>query len=137
MPMHKLSNERAIARNIDSFESIIFELSKSDDIGLLKIFGDLFCLFNDLKHIYIPIDIRRKLPINFVKKLGSMTCINFPKYIDKYVIVIEIINKISLPINDILVFFIPYVIPIPSESILLEIDNKIEFNIITPLYNII
>ena len=47
------------------------------------------------------------------------------------------INKISLPINDILVFFIPYVIPIPSESILLEIDNKIEFNIITPLYNII
>ena len=31
------------------------------------------------------------------------------------------------------VFFIPYVIPIPSESMLLEIANKIELNIITPL----
>ena len=45
----------------------------------------------------------------------------------------EIINKIIFPIKDIFVFFIPYVIPIPSESILLEIANKIEFNIITPL----
>lgn len=45
----------------------------------------------------------------------------------------EIINKISFPINDIFVFFIPYVIPIPNESILLEIANINEFNIITPL----
>lgn len=45
----------------------------------------------------------------------------------------EIINKIIFPIRDIFVFFIPYVIPIPKESILLEIANKIEFNIITPL----
>ena len=45
----------------------------------------------------------------------------------------EIMNKIIFPISEIFVFFIPYVIPIPSESILLEIANKIEFNIITPL----
>ena len=45
----------------------------------------------------------------------------------------EIINRIIFPIKDILVFFISYVIPIPKESILLEIANKIEFNIITPL----
>ena len=45
----------------------------------------------------------------------------------------EIINKIIFPIKDIFVFFIPYVIPIPSESMLLEIANKIELNIITPL----
>ena len=36
------------------------------------------------------------------------------------VIKYEIINKIILPNLEIDVFFIPYVIPIPNESILLE-----------------
>ena len=67
------------------------------------------------------------------KKLGKILCIMFPKNIEKYVIVIDIINKIILPIKDIFVFFIPYVMPMPKESMLLEIANKIEFNIITPL----
>ena len=58
----------------------------------------------------------------------------FPKNIDKYVAKSDTTNKIIFPINDIFVFFIPYVIPIHKESMLLEIANKNEFNIIiTPL----
>ncbi len=45
----------------------------------------------------------------------------------------DIVNKIIFPILDIFVFFIPYVIPIPSESILLDIAKSNEFIIITPL----
>ena len=56
-----------------------------------------------------------------------------PKSIEIYVISSEIINKIIFPNLDIFVFFIPYVIPIPKESILLDIAKSNEFNIITPL----
>lgn len=133
IPIQKLSKERAIAKNIDSLESIIFELSKSEDIGLLKTLEELLFFFNASKHIYIPIKIKILLPINLVKKFGKMDCIKFPKNIEREVMVMEIMNKIIFPIRDIFVFFIPYVIPIPSESMLLEIANKIEFNIITPL----
>ena len=46
----------------------------------------------------------------------------------------EIANKIIFEIYDIFVFLIPYVIPIPKESILLDIAKIIEFNSIkTPL----
>ena len=57
----------------------------------------------------------------------------FPKNIDIYVVMSDIVNKIIFPILDIFVFFIPYVIPIPSESILLDIAKSNEFIIITPL----
>lgn len=137
IPIHKLSRERAIAKNNDSLESIICELSKSEDIGLLKTLQLTSCFFKASKHIYIPIDIKIKLPINFVKKVGKIFWMKFPKNKEKYVVVKEIINKIIFPIKEIFVFLIPYVIPIPSESILLETDNNIEFNIITPLDYII
>ena len=46
----------------------------------------------------------------------------------------EIINKISLLKKEIFIFFIPYVIPIPRESILLDIASIIELiNIIKHL----
>ena len=52
----------------------------------------------------------------------------------KYVIEIDIIKRINLLKKEIFIFLIPYVIPIPSESILLETANINEFNNIkTPL----
>lgn len=83
IPIQKLSKERAIAKKIDSLESIIFELSKSEDMGLLKTLEELLFFFNASKHIYIPIKIKIPLPINFVKKLGKILCIKFPKNIDR------------------------------------------------------
>ncbi len=133
MPIHKLSKERAIAKNIDSFGSMTFELSKSLQMGLLNTLEEVDFFFNASKHIYVPINTRITVPINLVMKTGKIAWIIFPKNMDKYVINVEITNSIIFPINDIFVFCIPYVIPIPSESMLLEIASKIEFNIITPL----
>ena len=52
--------------------------------------------------------------------------------IQKYIEIMEIIklikNKIDLAPTDIFVFLIPYVIPIPRESILLEIAKMMQFN---------
>lgn len=42
-------------------------------------------------------------------------------------------NNMIFPIKEIFVFLIPYVIPIPNESMLLEIAKIKELNIITPL----
>ena len=53
--------------------------------------------------------------------------------IELYVVISEIANKIILLNLDIFVFLIPYVTPIPKESILLDIAKSNEFTIITPL----
>ena len=52
----------------------------------------------------------------------------FPKYIEIMEIIKLIKNKIDLAPTDIFVFLIPYVIPIPRESILLEIAKMMQFN---------
>ena len=58
----------------------------------------------------------------------------FPKYIEIMEMIKPIKNKIDLAPMVIFVFLIPYVIPIPRESILLEIaKNKQLSNIKTPL----
>lgn len=58
----------------------------------------------------------------------------FPKYIEIMEMIKLIKNKIDLAPIVIFVFLIPYVIPIPRESILLEIaKNKQLSNIKTPL----
>ena len=58
----------------------------------------------------------------------------FPKYIEIMEMIKLIKNKMDLAPMVIFVFLIPYVIPIPRESILLEIaKNKQLSNIKTPL----
>ena len=52
----------------------------------------------------------------------------FPKYIEIMEIIKLIKNKMDLAPMDIFVFLIPYVIPIPRESILLEIAKMMQFN---------
>ena len=88
--MQKLSKESAKPKNKASLESIIFDLSKSEELGFLMIFmvipkhfikkeyifsvsvmvifllsfifDSLFDVFNDWKHINNPISIKIKLP---------------------------------------------------------------------------
>ena len=90
IPIQKLSKESARPKNRASFESIVFDLSKSEEIGFLIIFivipkhlikkeyifsvSDIFnslsffflysCFgaFNEGKHMNNPINIKRKLP---------------------------------------------------------------------------
>ena len=133
IPIQKLSKERAIAKIRASCGSIIFEWFMSEDIGLLKIFWESFSFFKAWKHMYIPIQIRIRQPRKLVNDFGSMYWIIFPNNIDIYVVINEIANRIIFPIFDIFVFLIPYVIPIPKESILLDIAKSNEFIIITPL----
>ena len=83
--------------------------------------------------MYIPIQIKIKHPKKLVNKFGSIYWIILPKNIEIYVVINEIANKIILLNLDIFVFLIPYVMPIPKESILLDIAKSIEFTIITPL----
>lgn len=133
IPIQKLSKERAIAKNKASCGSMIFELFKSEDIGLLKIFLESFSFFKAWKHMYIPIQISIKHPKKLVNTFGNIYWIRFPKNIDIYVVISDIANKIIFPILDIFVFLIPYVIPIPKESMLLDNAKSNEFIIITPL----
>ena len=69
----------------------------------------------------MPIIIKIQQPKNLVKLSLIRFLIIFPKYKEIKVIKKEIQNKISFAICEIFVFFIPYVIPIPRESILLDI----------------
>ena len=133
IPIQKLSKERAMDKISASWGSIIFEWLRSEDIGLLKTFWESFSFLEAWKHMYIPMQIKIKHPKKFVKEFGSIYWIIFPKNIDIYVVISEITNKIILLNLDIFVFLIPYVTPIPKESILLDIDKSIEFTIITPL----
>ena len=133
IPIQKLSKESAIAKKKDSFKSITLELSISEEIGLLKILEEFFCFLVASKKTYIPIKIKIKLPINLVILFGKILCKKFPKNIEQYVINKEVIKRNTFPILETLVLFIPYVIPIPSESILLDSAKTNEFNIIIPL----
>ena len=72
IPIQKLSKERAIAKNKDSCGSITFELFKSEDIGLLKIFLESFSFFKAWKHMYIPIQISIKHPKKLVNTFGNI-----------------------------------------------------------------
>ena len=77
--------------------------------------------------------MRIELPIKVVAKFEKIFFILFPNQSDSIEIKKEMQNKITFPIYEIVVFLIPYVIPIPRESILLDIAKSIEFTIITPL----
>ena len=70
------------------------------------------------------------LIITLVILLDKKLLIQLPNHMEKVVIIIEILNKIIFATYEILVFFKPYVIPIPSESTLLEIARRKEFKII-------
>lgn len=76
----------------------------------------------------MPKNIKRSEPINIENFSESSEEIVFPINIEKLVIINEIENNIKLLIFEILVYFIPYEIPIPRESILTERANKIQFN---------
>ena len=159
IPIQKLSSERAIARKNASLQSIFLEWSKSEFVGFRiiwivipknfikkqKIFSSLifslklkFSLlqlstlffFKAWKVMKNPIKIIIKLPITLVILLDKKLLIQLPNHIEKVVIIIEILNKIIFATYEILVFFKPYVIPIPSESTLLEIARRKEFKII-------
>ena len=102
----KLSNDRANPRTMASLLSISFELSKSE----------LFVL----RIIKMPSADKTKLPKMCARYTGINCFIIFPNIIDIEVIKTEMIKSIKLDKLDIFVFFIPYVIPIPSASILDE-----------------
>lgn len=74
-----------------------------------------------------------ELPSMLQNLLDRIDCILFPISVDVMLVIKEIMNSITFPVWIIFVFFIPYVIPIPKESILLDIANiNIFGNIITP-----
>ena len=114
MPIHKLSKERATPRKIASLGLISFELSKSKEIS---------CSFV-LIIIKIPIHKRRAEPINSHTFVDNVLFNILPIRPDRKVIKIEIKNKIIFDFFNNFVCLRPYVIPIPKESILLEIASK-------------
>lgn len=70
--------------------------------------------------------MRIELPIKVVAKFEKIFFILFPNQSDSIEIKKEMQNKITFPIYEIVVFLIPYVIPIPRESILLDIAKNRE-----------
>ena len=117
-PIQKLSKESAKAKNKASFESIKLEESKSNDT--LSSFKD----WNSTKN---PIKIKIEQPTIGIKCWGNIEVIKFPKNKANIVTKKETTNNIIFPNLEIEVFFIPYVIPIPRESILLETAKIIKF----------
>lgn len=82
-----------------------------------------------------PINISKKLPKKYNIKSGSIKSKIFPKHKERDVILIDIIIKIKIAGSEIFVFLTPYVIPIPKESMLVDIASSIdEINIKPPLY---
>ena len=69
--------------------------------------GELLFSLKASKIIYKPIKIKIPLPINLVKNSGKINWIIFPKIIEIYAVISDIINNINFPINEIFVFFIP------------------------------
>ena len=67
-----------------------------------------------------PIPIKIKFPISLVAKSEKIFFKKSPNQTDKIEIKKEIVNKTILAKQDIFVFLIPYVIPMPRESMLLE-----------------
>lgn len=124
LPIQKQSKERAKPRNRASLPSIEFEKSKSKFISFFRIAW---------WKTKMPIAIKIIFPINLVTKSGKIVLIIFPNHTDKTEMVKEITNKTIFARIEILVFLMPYVMPIPRESILLESDKTSELiNIKTP-----
>ena len=63
-----------------------------------------------------------------VAKFEKIFLILFPNHKEIIETKNEIQNKITFPIYDMVVFLIPYVIPIPRESILLDIAKNSELS---------
>ena len=103
-----------------SFISMPWELSKSKGIGS--------------SNIKKPIITKMALLIILVTKSGKNILIIFPSAIERVAKNIDIINRISFASKFILVFFNPYVMPIPRESILEDKASNIELNITTSVF---
>ena len=149
IPTHKESRDKAKPKYKASFESILFELSKSEYIGFLIIcivipkdlikrlyvldlwFIEHF-LFNAWNIINPQIKISIMIPIKFAIKFGNIDVIIFPNLIAIFAINKEIVKRIIFETKFILVPFLPYVIPIPKESILTEKASKMQFKDIFP-----
>ena len=83
-----------------------------------------------------PITIKRPLPKKFIIISEKNFFIKLPKSNEKIEIPNEIQNKINVLQKEILVFFKPYVIPIPRESMLLATASSNELiNIMIPPNN--
>ena len=108
IPIHKLSKERANPKKKASLGSILLELSKSKELDLLKITKN-------------PRTIKMIDPRKLLIPEGRILSKKSPKIKEKEVTIIDIAKSISLLIGDNFVFFNPFVMPIPKESILLEI----------------
>lgn len=126
-PIQKQSKERAIPKIRASLLSIELEASKSKEVE------DNPLLWMDWKHIRTPIPIKIEFPISLATKSEKIFFIISPNQTDTSEIEKEMVNNTILPQYEIFVFLIPYVIPIPRESILLESDKISELvNIKTP-----
>ena len=82
---------------------------------------------NDLTITKTPIRNKIKPPIKFVNVSDNMEVKKLPNETDRKDMEREIHNNIILLSIEIFVFFIPYVIPMPSESILLDIARTMQF----------
>ncbi len=78
----------------------------------------------------IPRQIRIAELIRCIKKSENKFLIKPPIKKELHVKIKDITKRIVIEENPILVFFIPYVIPIPRESMLTESARIIEFNIL-------
>lgn len=72
----------------------------------------------------MPININIKAPINFEVHVEIKCVIQLPIIMEILVNKSDIENNTTLLIKGILVFLIPYVIPIPIESMLSEIARN-------------
>ena len=113
MPTHIESRESANPKIKASFKSIPREWSKSKGIGSL--------ITKKPRKIKIP-----ELII-LVKKSESILLIKFPIKKEKLVKQIDINISNDMEKKPIFAFFIPYVMPIPRESILTDKARIIEF----------
>lgn len=119
IPSPMLFNERATAREKDSFISILPEVSLSALSGLDRISSSskkllpllevdfLEELLNSLKIAHKPIIISISPPIAFVKACGIKFIINLPNSIDNIVPIEDIRAMIILIGRVIFIFFIP------------------------------
>ena len=130
--MPKLSDDKANPKKMASFGSIKFELLKSKSLCFPDFFSKIdFIIINN------PIINNIKQPISSVIYFGKKFSNIVPEKTDMKDTSSEIKNNIIVLKNEIFFFFIPYVTPIPSESMLLEIAKIKQFKSIAipPVYN--
>ena len=111
IPTHTESIERAIAKQKASFNSIVLDLFKSKIIG--------FFIVSNI--IQIPMPNKSIILINFTTFSGIIENITLPRKIEMLEKSIDKKNKTVADNLPIVVFLIPYVMPIPKESILTDI----------------